>query len=148
MGEKFIRIKKPKTVFVPNIFLNTGKNATKPNATKLRACWPPRLNLRKDQYSLAFQSRLSNNWLHPFTDETLDSLQKSGVKKVLLAAPSFVSDCLETIVELGIEYRTHFEKEPANQLQMVESLNSNDDWVELLDELINTVSRKDAKAQS
>lgn len=98
-----------------------------------------RLNLRKEQYTVAFQSRLSNNWLQPFTDETLESLQQSGAKKVLLAAPSFVADCLETIVELGIEYRENFEKEPSNQLQMVESLNSNHDWVEALAELVKGV---------
>ncbi len=107
-----------------------------------------RLKLRNDQYSVAFQSRLSNNWLQPFTDKTLESLQKSGVKKVLLAAPSFVADCLETIVELGVEYRSRFEKEPDNQLQMVESLNSNNDWVELLSELVNTISLKGAESQS
>ncbi len=98
-----------------------------------------RLNLKKEQYSVAFQSRLSNNWLQPFTDETLESLQQSGIKKVLLAAPSFVADCLETIVELGIEYRESFEKSPENRLQMAESLNSNDDWVELLAELVKEV---------
>ncbi|HBL74661.1 MAG: ferrochelatase [Bacteroidetes bacterium GWF2_42_66] len=129
-------------------FPEHGKHCYKAQCYETSRLLAARLNLRKDQYSVAFQSRLSNNWLQPFTDETLESLQKSGVKKVLLAAPSFVADCLETIVELGIEYREFFEKEPANQLQMVESLNSNDDWVELLDELVQNVSRKGAKTRS
>ncbi|MDX9881179.1 MAG: ferrochelatase [Prolixibacteraceae bacterium] len=129
-------------------FPEHGKHCYKAQCYETSRLLATKLNLRKDQYSVAFQSRLSNNWLQPFTDETLQSLQKSGVKKVLLAAPSFVADCLETIVELGIEYREFFEKEPANQLQMVESLNSNDDWVELLDELVQNASRKGAKTQS
>lgn len=95
-----------------------------------------RLQLSRGQYSVSFQSRLSNNWLNPFTDETLESLRKQGIKKVLMAAPSFVADCLETTVELGLEYRNRFEKEGGNKLQLVESLNSNDEWVELLVELV------------
>ena len=98
-----------------------------------------RLKLEREQYTVAFQSRLSNNWLQPFTDQTLEKLQESGVKKILLTAPSFVADCLETTVELGIEYRESFEKSPSNKLQMVESLNSNNDWVEVLTELVKGV---------
>lgn len=120
-------------------FPEHGKQCYKAQCYETSRQLAARLNLEKDQYTVAFQSRLSNNWLQPFTDQTLEKLQESGVKKVLLTAPSFVADCLETTVELGIEYRESFEKSPSNKLQMVESLNSNSDWVEVLAELVKGV---------
>ncbi len=115
-----------------------GKKCYKAQCYETSRQLASRLNLRKNQYSVAFQSRLSDNWVQPFTDETLSKLQKSGVKRVLLSAPSFVADCLETIVELGIEYRKNFEKGSDDHLQMVESLNSNDNWVEVLKLIVSS----------
>lgn len=94
------------------------------------------LKIEEDRYTVSFQSRLSNNWLEPFTDEVLVSLAKKGVKKVLIAAPSFVADCLETIVELGKEYGDLFIEEGRGTLQMVESLNDSDQWVQAVKNIL------------
>jgi len=120
-------------------FPEHGKKCYKAQCYETSRQLAARLNLQKEQYSVTFQSHLSDNWLQPFTDKTLEQLQQPGVKKVLLAAPSFVADCLETIVELGIEYRENFEKKHGNHLQIVESLNSNDDWAEALKKLVKGV---------
>jgi ferrochelatase len=91
-----------------------------------------RLNLAEGSYSVSFQSRLSKNWLTPFTDKRLEELVASGKKRVLIVAPSFVADCLETIVEIGDEYKTLFKQLGGEELTLVESLNDNEDWIEAI----------------
>ncbi len=90
------------------------------------------LNLDEDDYSVGFQSRLSRNWLEPFTDQLLNKLLNSGKKKILVIAPSFVSDCLETIIEIGVEYKEDFIRRGGEKLQLVESLNSSETWAKAI----------------
>lgn len=89
-----------------------------------------RLNLPVASCSTSFQSRFSDKWLSPFTDKVLEELAHSGKKRVLITAPSFVADCLETIVELGDEGRHIFEKAGGTELVLAESLNQNKNWAE------------------
>jgi protoporphyrin/coproporphyrin ferrochelatase len=96
-----------------------------------------RLGLKSGQYSVSFQSRLSNNWMTPFTDKNLISRAKQGNKKVLVAAPAFVADCLETTVEIGWEYKELFMENGGEKLQMVESLNDSPRWISGLEEMLN-----------
>jgi protoheme ferro-lyase len=82
------------------------------------------LGLSPQDYSVAFQSRLDKNWMEPFTDEVLLAKLKEGKKRILVFAPAFVTDCLETIIEIGDEYREIFLENGGERLQLVESLNS------------------------
>jgi len=95
-----------------------------------------KLQLNPSDYTVAFQSRLSKNWLTPFTDHTLSQLLREGKKNVVVLAPSFVTDCLETILEIGVEYGEEFLKEGGETLQMVDSLNAEDHWVDALAQII------------
>lgn len=95
------------------------------------------LNLSKSDYSVGFQSRLSKNWLTPFSDEIIQQKLKEGNKKILVLAPAFVTDCLETIVEIEYDYADEFIKSGGEKLQLVESLNAEDNWVETLEKMIN-----------
>lgn len=95
-----------------------------------------RLNLKPGQYSVSFQSRLSNNWMTPFTDENLAKRAKNGAKRILVAAPSFVADCLETTVEIGYEYKHMFTDNGGEELQMVDSLNDSPQWIEAMEEIL------------
>jgi ferrochelatase len=95
-----------------------------------------RLNLPTDKYSISFQSRLSNNWMTPFTDKNLIGRAQSGNKRVLVAAPSFVADCLETTVEIGWEYKEMYAANGGEKLQMVESLNDSPRWIEAMAEML------------
>ena len=72
----------------------------------------------------------------PFTDESLIRLAAEGKKKVLVVPASFVADCLETILEIGIEYRELFIESGGEELVMAESLNSSDHWVETVKTLM------------
>ena len=93
------------------------------------------LDLTTADYSVAFQSRLSNNWLTPFTDAVLNEKLIEGKKRILVLAPSFVTDCLETTLEIGVEYAEDFEKK-GGTLQLVDSLNAEYKWVNALAEII------------
>jgi len=97
-----------------------------------------RLQLDNSRISTAFQSRLTKNWLAPFTDETLADLARSGASRVLVVAPSFVADCLETIVEIGEEYKELFIEQGGKELVMVESLNDSTPWAEGILDICNT----------
>lgn len=94
------------------------------------------LGLPKSAYSVAFQSRLTKNWLKPFSDEEVIRLAKEGKKRILIAAPAFIADCLETIVEIGIEYQEIFAEHGGEKVQLVESLNANNDWIETIYQMI------------
>jgi len=95
-----------------------------------------RLGLKSGQYSVSFQSRLSNNWMTPFTDQNLISRAKQGNKNILVVAPAFVADCLETTVEIGWEYKEMFIENGGEKLQMVESLNDSPSWIAAMEEIL------------
>ncbi|HSD62819.1 MAG TPA: ferrochelatase [Ignavibacteriaceae bacterium] len=95
-----------------------------------------RLNIPADKYTVCFQSRLNKNWLTPFTDKTIIELANKGAKKLLVFSPAFVADCLETVIEIADEYQHLFKAHGGEKLQLVESLNDDDGWVEALKVLI------------
>ena len=65
---------------------------------------------RDDDWTLSFQSRFGpEEWLEPYTEDALESLAARGIKRPLVFAPGFVTDCLETLDELGNEGREQFE---------------------------------------
>ena len=95
-----------------------------------------KINVPKEKYTVCFQSRLDQKWLTPFTDEVIKELAKKGAKKLLVFSPAFVADCLETVVEIGIEYQKIFKVHGGEKVQLVESLNDHPMWVEALKNLI------------
>ena len=76
----------------------------------------------------SFQSRLDSKWVKPFSDKVLEQFADEGIKKVLVVSPSFTGDCLETIIEIGDEYKELFIEKGGQKLDYVPSLNSNDSW--------------------
>jgi len=95
-----------------------------------------RLNIPKEKYTVAFQSRLDKDWLEPFSDKVVEEKAKNGLKKMLVFSPAFVADCLETTVEIGIEYREIFEENGGEKLALVESLNDHPKWIDTLKDLV------------
>ncbi len=94
------------------------------------------LNLNPDQYTTCFQSRLSKNWLKPFSDDVIIQKAKEGKKRILVFCPAFVTDCLETTIEIGYEYAELFKENGGEKLQLVENLNDSDEWTECLKGMI------------
>ena len=95
-----------------------------------------RLKIKKSDYIVSFQSRLDNKWLRPFSDEIIKNRGKKGDKKILCFSPSFVADCLETIIEIGDEYQEIFEEYGGEKVQLVESLNDSETWVKCLSKMV------------
>ena len=96
------------------------------------------LRLNADKYSVAFQSRLDKNWMQPFTNDTLIQKAKEGCRKVLVVCPAFVADCLETIMEIGVEYQALFQQYGGEKVQLVESLNDYPTWIEAMKQMIES----------
>lgn len=95
------------------------------------------LGISEDRYSVAFQSRLGRDpWIQPFSDVVIAELAKKGIKRLLVFSPAFVADCLETIVEIGSEYQEIFEHNGGEKIQLVESLNSSNNWVKALKSIV------------
>ncbi len=96
------------------------------------------LNLPAEKITNAFQSRLNDKWLKPYSDKVLIELVKEGKKRILVFSPAFVADCLETIYEIGIEYDHLFRANGGEKIDLVPSLNSNEDWVNAVMRLVAT----------
>ncbi len=94
------------------------------------------LSIPEDKYTVCFQSRLDKKWLEPFADKTVVEQAKKGAKKLLVFSPAFVADCLETTIEIGVEYQEIFEEHGGEKVQLVDSLNDSDLWVAALKKLI------------
>jgi ferrochelatase len=101
------------------------------------------LKLKDGSYSTSFQSRLGPDpWLQPYTDKTINNFAKSGVKNMAVVTPAFVSDCLETLEEIGMEAVEDFEDNGGEKLHVVPCINDRDDWVELLSKWVTDWNEK------
>jgi len=94
------------------------------------------LGIPEDRYTVCFQSRLDEKWLTPFSDKVVIQCAQRGMKNILVFSPAFTADCLETVVEIGIEYQHLFEAHGGEKVQLVESLNDHPLWIECLKDLI------------
>jgi ferrochelatase len=87
------------------------------------------LGWESDKYSVAFQSRFGPlPWIQPYLDNHIEHLVGAGKKRIAVVTPSFISDCLETLFEIGIEYREQFDEAGGEAFQLVPNLNNDKDW--------------------
>jgi protoporphyrin/coproporphyrin ferrochelatase len=92
-----------------------------------------KLHLGDADVVVTFQSRFgAARWLQPYTEPTLVALARSGVKKVDVVCPGFVSDCLETLEEIGITARHAFLQAGGTEFQLMPCLNESPEWIEAL----------------
>jgi len=92
--------------------------------------------LREGQWQIAFQSRFGRaRWLQPYTAATLEAWARQGVQRVDVFCPGFVSDCLETLEEIGIEGRRTFLAAGGREFHLVPCLNERDEWIRALSDL-------------
>lgn len=82
---------------------------------------------------IAFQSRFGRaEWTRPYTDETVVALAREGVKRLVLVAPGFAADCLETLDELGHELREVFLRAGGEEFACIPCLNDSPAGIGLL----------------
>lgn len=85
------------------------------------------LGYSPERMMMSFQSRFGpDEWLKPYTDETVEALAKRGVKKLAIIAPAFSADCLETLEELDGENRHIFENNGGERFTYIPCLNESD----------------------
>jgi len=99
------------------------------------------------EHLLTFQSRFGYaDWLQPYTQPTLVELARSGVRRADVVFPGFVSDCLETLEEIGITARRAFLEAGGSELYLVNSLNESPGWISALAELARGIGYTRASA--
>jgi ferrochelatase len=91
----------------------------------------------KQSHRLCYQSKVGPlKWLEPSTPNTIAELAAKGVKDMLLVPVAFASDHLETLFELGIEYRRQAKEKGVEQYEVTEGLNDSPKFIDALAELV------------
>ena len=83
-----------------------------------------KLGMDDDKLRLTFQSRFGpTKWLEPYTDKTVIEMAEQGVKKIAVVTPGFISDCVETLEEIGIALHEDFAAAGGTHFSTVPCLN-------------------------
>lgn len=93
------------------------------------------LNIPTEKYEVSFQSRLKsagNEWIKPYTVNRLTELPAEDVKKLLVACPAFINDCLETLEEIGMQGKESFENAGGEKLTLIPCINDQDQFAETI----------------
>jgi ferrochelatase len=86
---------------------------------------------------LTFQSRFGREeWLRPYTDETVLELARAGIKNLAIVTPGFAADCVETLEEIAIGARELFLEHGGANFTHVPCLNAEADHIALLADLV------------
>jgi ferrochelatase len=94
------------------------------------------LGLEKQHYRVTFQSRFgAAKWLRPYTDKTLESLGQTGMDRVDVFCPGFLTDCLETLEEINMEARETFTTAGGRDFHYIPCLNQGDLSAAMLTEI-------------
>lgn len=94
------------------------------------------LELSKDEYLIAFQSRFGKQeWLKPYLAGTLEDLGKANTKRIDVICPGFSSDCLETLEEIAIEGKHIFQSNGGGEYNYIPALNENEAWIHAMTQI-------------
>jgi protoporphyrin/coproporphyrin ferrochelatase len=95
------------------------------------------LELADNQWQLVFQSRFGRaEWLKPYTAATLEELGRAAMRRVDVACPGFVADCLETLEEIAMEGRDTFLEAGGKEFNAIPCLNDRTDWIAALADIV------------
>ena len=96
------------------------------------------LNLNENDYITSFHSKFGfGEWTKPYTEDLLIDLPKKGIKSVNIISPTFSVDCLETLEEIAIQFKSDFIKAGGQYFKYIPSLNDSDEHILLIEKLIN-----------
>jgi len=94
------------------------------------------LDLQEGEWRATFQSRFGfAEWLQPYTQPTLEELARNGMREIEVICPGFVSDCLETLEEIGITAKEAFLAAGGKELRLIPCLNELPEWISALAEI-------------
>lgn len=95
------------------------------------------LNVDADFALMSFQSRVGfEQWLSPYTIETVENLAKKQVKNLQVICPGFSCDCLETLEEIDLLNREAFLEHGGENYAYIPALNASDAAIALFKDLI------------
>lgn len=95
------------------------------------------LNIPKENYTIAYQSKFGREeWVQPYLDDVLEERLAKGDKRIMAFSPSFVADCLETTMEIAVEYNEEFIEGGGEGLDLVQSLNDDPRWIRIVADLV------------
>jgi len=120
-----------------NSITNENKFCYKATCYETTRLIAKRFNLPSDKFTVSFQSRLTKNWIEPFTDEILEKFPSKGIKNILVLSPAFTADNLETLYEIDDEYKELFIENGGKSLTMVPSLNDSSKWADSIVRIID-----------
>ena len=96
-------------------------------------CRKKGIDLPETKFGFSFQSRLGRDpWLQPATENEIRELAEKGIKRLLVVAPSFINDNLETLFEIKVELKDIFIEAGGEDLSFIPCLNAQDFWVKAL----------------
>jgi ferrochelatase len=96
-----------------------------------------RLGWPEARWHTTFQSRFgSDPWLEPYTIDTVTRLAKSGIKRLVVVAPGFAADCLETLEELDMENRQAFLTNGGEKFAYVPCLNASSPGMAVIERVV------------
>ena len=94
---------------------------------------------RDNPWTLAYQSRVGPvEWLQPYTEEALEELGEKGVKELVVVPISFVSEHIETLEEIDIEYREIATEAGVSNFRRVPALDTDPTFIASLADLVET----------
>ena len=95
------------------------------------------LGMTEQNFVISFQSRFgTDEWLRPYTDETVAALARKGVKRLAMVAPGFSADCLETLEELDVENREIFTHNGGEKFAYIPALNADPGGVDVIEHVV------------
>lgn len=113
-----------------NVSSEAHKQCYRHQVTRTSQLVAAKLGIPREKWSISFQSRLGREeWIQPYTAVQFEELPKQGKKKLLVACPAFVSDCLETLEEIGVEGKHRFLEAGGESFTMIPCMNTHPLWV-------------------
>lgn len=89
------------------------------------------------RFETTFQSRFGPaRWLEPSTDTTLIAEGQKGTKRLIVAAPGFAADCVETLEELALEGRREFIEAGGEDYAVLTCLNTSDAGLTMIEAML------------
>lgn len=86
---------------------------------------------------VTFQSRFGpEEWLKPYTDQTVEALAREGVKRLAVVNPGFAADCLETLEEIAVLNREIFEQAGGEKFAHIPCLNDSEDGMAVIERIV------------
>ncbi len=95
------------------------------------------LCLESEKIGMSYQSRFGKEeWLKPYTNETLEELAAKRYAKLDVISPAFSCDCIETLEEIAIEGKETYQQAGGQEYRYIECLNDSDKHVEMMASLV------------